>query len=214
MSTPLPAIAAGHICLDILPEMGALPPGSFASQFQPGRLLEVGQATLCTGGALVLVSDEVRRNPLALLAYLRAHPDEAKRLSEHKLELAARFENDRALYIEAKAAMVLEMIDAQELRPAAPAHPNGARPGGVLEGAGHDPAQVGGTGPQCQAKDCQSHRGFRDCRDRHHISPIWIHSGSRSESFRAFSRMSVLPARSMAFSSHWYASFKSPSRQA
>jgi sugar/nucleoside kinase (ribokinase family) len=50
MSAPLPAIAAGHICLDILPEMGGLPAGSFDSQFQPGRLLEVGQATLCTGG--------------------------------------------------------------------------------------------------------------------------------------------------------------------
>ena len=50
MRAPLSAIAAGHICLDILPEMDGLSAGSFASQFQPGRLLEVGQATLCTGG--------------------------------------------------------------------------------------------------------------------------------------------------------------------
>lgn len=53
---------------------------------------------------------ELKRH-LAFRDYLKTHPDEATRLSQHKLELAARFENDRALYIEGKAAMVLEMID-------------------------------------------------------------------------------------------------------
>ena len=61
--------------------------------------------------ALYPGATELKRH-LAFRDYLRAHPDEAARLSEHKLELAARFGNDRALYIEAKAAMVLEMIDA------------------------------------------------------------------------------------------------------
>jgi GrpB-like predicted nucleotidyltransferase (UPF0157 family) len=54
---------------------------------------------------------ELKRH-IAFREYLKAHPDEARRLSEHKLDLAQRFDNDRALYIEGKAAMVLEMIDA------------------------------------------------------------------------------------------------------
>ena len=61
--------------------------------------------------ALYPDATELKRH-LAFRDYLRAHTDEAARLSEHKLELATRFDNDRALYIEAKAAMVLEMIAA------------------------------------------------------------------------------------------------------
>jgi GrpB-like predicted nucleotidyltransferase (UPF0157 family) len=61
--------------------------------------------------ALYPDAPELKRH-LAFRDYLRTHPDEARRLSEHKLELAARFNNDRALYIEGKAAMVLEIIDA------------------------------------------------------------------------------------------------------
>jgi sugar/nucleoside kinase (ribokinase family) len=46
------AVVAGHICLDIIPQFNAVPPGDFGSLFQPGRLIDVGQALLSTGGAV------------------------------------------------------------------------------------------------------------------------------------------------------------------
>ena len=44
------AVVAGHICLDVLPEMSHLPAGKFASLFQPGHLISVGEALFATGG--------------------------------------------------------------------------------------------------------------------------------------------------------------------
>jgi len=44
------AVVAGHICLDIIPDFGSLNAQGFVQAFQPGRLVEVGDATLCTGG--------------------------------------------------------------------------------------------------------------------------------------------------------------------
>jgi sugar/nucleoside kinase (ribokinase family) len=44
------AIVAGHICLDIIPDLGNIPHSRFDSLFLPGHLIEVGQATLSTGG--------------------------------------------------------------------------------------------------------------------------------------------------------------------
>jgi sugar/nucleoside kinase (ribokinase family) len=52
MEKALGAVVAGHICLDIIPEIQALPPGGFNETFLPGHLLEVGPAALCTGGAV------------------------------------------------------------------------------------------------------------------------------------------------------------------
>lgn len=46
MTKPFAALVAGHICLDIIPELR----GSVA--FEPGRLIEAGPATLSTGGAV------------------------------------------------------------------------------------------------------------------------------------------------------------------
>lgn len=46
------AIVAGHICLDIIPDLSAQEPGQFETAFQPGRLVAVGPATLSTGGAV------------------------------------------------------------------------------------------------------------------------------------------------------------------
>ena len=43
-------IVAGHICLDVLPDMAHLSPGQFTTQFQPGHLVSVGQAVFATGG--------------------------------------------------------------------------------------------------------------------------------------------------------------------
>jgi sugar/nucleoside kinase (ribokinase family) len=50
MNMPLNAVVAGHICLDIIPEMGSLPVDSFREAFRPGRLIEVGSAAMSTGG--------------------------------------------------------------------------------------------------------------------------------------------------------------------
>jgi sugar/nucleoside kinase (ribokinase family) len=46
------AIVAGHLCLDIIPDLSRLPDSGLAGMLQPGHLLEVGQAALSTGGAV------------------------------------------------------------------------------------------------------------------------------------------------------------------
>ena len=51
MSLPT-AIVAGHICLDLIPDMGAVDVDRFHETFQPGHLIEVGPATMSTGGAV------------------------------------------------------------------------------------------------------------------------------------------------------------------
>ncbi len=45
------AVAAGHICLDIIPNLSSQSPGQFAADFQPGRLLHIGPAVFSTGGS-------------------------------------------------------------------------------------------------------------------------------------------------------------------
>jgi sugar/nucleoside kinase (ribokinase family) len=44
------AIVAGHICLDIIPDVSAIDPDTYNANFRPGHLLEAGSATLSTGG--------------------------------------------------------------------------------------------------------------------------------------------------------------------
>ena len=46
------AVVAGHICLDVIPDLTTIPQGEFERLFLPGRLLEVGPVTLSTGGAV------------------------------------------------------------------------------------------------------------------------------------------------------------------
>src|SRR5512145_3206074 len=46
------AIVAGHLCLDIIPDLGKLALGQFDLAFQPGRLVQSGPAKLTTGGAV------------------------------------------------------------------------------------------------------------------------------------------------------------------
>jgi len=46
------AIVAGHLCLDLIPDLTDSPREKFEALFLPGRLLEVGPVTLCTGGAV------------------------------------------------------------------------------------------------------------------------------------------------------------------
>ena len=50
MLPPRRAIVAGQICLDIIPDVSAIDPGTFNANFRPGHLLEAGAATLSTGG--------------------------------------------------------------------------------------------------------------------------------------------------------------------
>ena len=46
------AVVAGHICLDVIPDMTDLPEVGIPRLFRPGRLLEVGGVTFSTGGAV------------------------------------------------------------------------------------------------------------------------------------------------------------------
>jgi sugar/nucleoside kinase (ribokinase family) len=44
------AVVAGHICLDVIPDLAHLSTGQFEQLFQPGHLISVGEATFSTGG--------------------------------------------------------------------------------------------------------------------------------------------------------------------
>jgi sugar/nucleoside kinase (ribokinase family) len=46
------AIVAGHLCLDIIPDLSSHAAGEFDTVFQPGRLVNVGAASISTGGAV------------------------------------------------------------------------------------------------------------------------------------------------------------------
>ncbi|RPI25454.1 MAG: carbohydrate kinase family protein [Chloroflexota bacterium] len=45
-------VVAGHLCLDIFPDLSAHAEGQFDASFQPGRLVQVGPAVFSTGGAV------------------------------------------------------------------------------------------------------------------------------------------------------------------
>lgn len=50
MIPPRRVIVAGHICLDIIPDVSTIEPDIFKANFRPGHLLEAGSAALSTGG--------------------------------------------------------------------------------------------------------------------------------------------------------------------
>jgi sugar/nucleoside kinase (ribokinase family) len=56
MGTKLPklfdAVVAGHLCVDIFPDLSQYPPNSFIKRLVPGRTLHVGDATFSTGGSV------------------------------------------------------------------------------------------------------------------------------------------------------------------
>ena len=52
MSEIKSAVVAGHLCLDIIPAIQALPGGRLKGLLQPGHLLEVGPMVFSTGGAV------------------------------------------------------------------------------------------------------------------------------------------------------------------
>jgi sugar/nucleoside kinase (ribokinase family) len=43
---------AGHICLDVIPDLSGTPQDGFEQRFRPGHLVEVGPAAIATGGAV------------------------------------------------------------------------------------------------------------------------------------------------------------------
>jgi sugar/nucleoside kinase (ribokinase family) len=52
MAEPLDAVVAGHLCLDVIPDMEGISGAEFQNLFLPGCLLEVGPVTFCTGGSV------------------------------------------------------------------------------------------------------------------------------------------------------------------
>jgi sugar/nucleoside kinase (ribokinase family) len=46
----LPAVVAGHICVDVIPKLDHVAHGKFMELFQPGRLIVSGPANFSTGG--------------------------------------------------------------------------------------------------------------------------------------------------------------------
>jgi sugar/nucleoside kinase (ribokinase family) len=46
------AIVAGHICLDLTPDLSSIPEGQFQSLLQPGKMLQTGRFALDGGGAV------------------------------------------------------------------------------------------------------------------------------------------------------------------
>jgi sugar/nucleoside kinase (ribokinase family) len=49
---PTDAVVAGHICVDVIPDLSAIPKERVAMLFRPGNLTKVGPVTLSTGGAV------------------------------------------------------------------------------------------------------------------------------------------------------------------
>lgn len=52
MSEQYSAVVAGHLCLDVIPDLSRSSKDKFERMFQPGRLLDVGPVTFSTGGAV------------------------------------------------------------------------------------------------------------------------------------------------------------------
>jgi len=50
--TELDIIVAGHLCLDIYPDLSGMEREPFEKTFLPGRLISTGPVTFCTGGAV------------------------------------------------------------------------------------------------------------------------------------------------------------------
>ncbi len=50
MSVNYDAVVAGHLCLDVIPDLSGMAHSAFEKTFLPGRLLDIGPVTFCTGG--------------------------------------------------------------------------------------------------------------------------------------------------------------------
>jgi sugar/nucleoside kinase (ribokinase family) len=70
------AVVAGHICLDMIPELSHLEEGLFNEKFHPGGLITIGSAIFCTGGPVSNTGLALHRLgiPTRLIAKVGADP--------------------------------------------------------------------------------------------------------------------------------------------
>ncbi len=88
------AIIAGHLCLDIIPDLSAHAAGQFDTAFQPGRLVHVGAASISTGGAVSNTGLALHRLGIETRLLARVGADQFGRtikqmVAEHDSTLAA-----------------------------------------------------------------------------------------------------------------------------
>lgn len=50
MMKDIDVVVAGHLCLDLYPDLSSFEPGVFFNRLLPGKLLSVGNMSFCTGG--------------------------------------------------------------------------------------------------------------------------------------------------------------------
>ncbi len=87
------AIVAGHLCLDIIPHFGTGLGADPAAYLLPGRLTEVGPATICTGGTVSNAGINLHRLGIRTLLMGKIGDDTLGRvilelISSHNPELA------------------------------------------------------------------------------------------------------------------------------
>jgi sugar/nucleoside kinase (ribokinase family) len=87
------AIVAGHLCLDIIPHFGTGLGADPAAYLLPGRLTEVGPATICTGGTVSNAGINLHRLGIRTLLMGKIGDDTLGRvilelISSHSPELA------------------------------------------------------------------------------------------------------------------------------
>jgi len=70
------AVVAGHICLDMIPNLDHLQPGQFSELFKPGRLIVAGAVTFAPGGPVPNTGIAMHRLgvPVDLIARVGADP--------------------------------------------------------------------------------------------------------------------------------------------
>jgi sugar/nucleoside kinase (ribokinase family) len=76
MTDKFSAVVAGHICLDMIPNLAALGKGQFSELFQPGHLIVAGAATFSPGGPVPNTGLALHRLgvPVRLMARVGADP--------------------------------------------------------------------------------------------------------------------------------------------
>ena len=76
MANKFRAVVAGHICLDMIPNLEHLKPGKFSELFMPGRLIVAGAVAFAPGGAVPNTGIAMHRLgvPVDLIARVGADP--------------------------------------------------------------------------------------------------------------------------------------------
>lgn len=79
------AITAGHICLDIIPDLTSITPGEFDHVFTPGRLVQAGPATLTAGGSVSNTGLALQRLGIVTRLIARVGDDQLGRALRHSI---------------------------------------------------------------------------------------------------------------------------------